>query len=491
VHELREERDQQGRVRRTKDACENSGVAGSARVLDFGIARAIRADRSRFDPGSIGALTQAYASREMLEGEPPDFRDDVYGLACVVYELLTGNHPFAGRSAVEACEQRMAVAPVRGLSAAQNAALVRGLAFYRAQRVATVEDFANPFGRQESEKPRRSAGLRPVWIALGAILAGAVLVSIWWLQQTKAPMAETASETADDRQEPATGTQQPLAHELGSTFVDCQGCPSMTVLPGGTFRMSSSREEPGRAPNEFSQRLVHFARPFAISRFPVTRREFRSFLEQSGRTPSAHCVDANAPQRRELSFKDPGFPQSDDHPAVCVSADDAIAYADWINRTAGKPLYRLPTEAEWEYAARAGARTAFPWGDTEEKACRYGDFADLALDRAQHAAARAPCADGYAYTAPVGSFAGNAWNLEDMVGNVRQWTMSCLPANTPHLSDEADAWNTCDNASLAVRGAGFATALGSAATRFAARTDMPRSSNAASNDVGFRLVRAL
>jgi formylglycine-generating enzyme required for sulfatase activity len=228
-----------------------------------------------------------------------------------------------------------------------------------------------------------------------------------------------------------------------------------------------------------------------MSRFPVTRRQFRSFLEQSGRTASARCVDADSPHRTGLSFKDPGFPQTDDHPAVCVSADDAVAYADWINRTVGKPVYRLPTEAEWEYAARAGARTAYPWGDTEENACRYGDFGDLAFNRAQHSAARASCTDGYTYTAPVGSFAGNTWNLEDMMGNVRQWTLSCLPTMALHLSDEADAWSICDNASAAVRGAGFATALGSGATRFSARTEMPRTSNATSNDVGVRLVRAL
>jgi TonB family protein len=115
-------------------------TGGRSRVLDFGIARALR-DRRHFDTDSLGAMTAAYASPEMLANKPPDFRDDVYGFACVVYELLTGNHPFAGHTAAEARSRRMVVAPVRALSSAQNALLRRGLAFNCADRIASVEEF--------------------------------------------------------------------------------------------------------------------------------------------------------------------------------------------------------------------------------------------------------------------------------------------------------------------------------------------------------------
>jgi TonB family protein len=115
-------------------------IGGRPRVLDFGIARALR-DRRHFDTDSLGAMTTTYASPEMLANKPPDFRDDVYGFACVVYELLTGNHPFAGHSAAEARSRRMVVAPVRALSSAQNALLRRGLAFNCEDRIATVEEF--------------------------------------------------------------------------------------------------------------------------------------------------------------------------------------------------------------------------------------------------------------------------------------------------------------------------------------------------------------
>jgi TonB family protein len=116
-------------------------TGGRPRVLDFGIARALRADRKHFDTDSLGALTAAYASCEMLDRKPPDFRDDVYGFACVVYELLTGKHPFGGCTAAEARSRKLMVAPVRALTQAQNAVLRRGLMFNCDDRIATIEEF--------------------------------------------------------------------------------------------------------------------------------------------------------------------------------------------------------------------------------------------------------------------------------------------------------------------------------------------------------------
>jgi TonB family protein len=120
-------------------------TGGRLRVLDFGIARALR-DRRFFDTDSLGGITAEYASCEMLAKRPPDFRDDVYAFACVVYELLTGNHPFAGRTAAEARAHRMLVAPVRALTQGQNAILRRGLAFNCEDRIATVEEFLTVCG---------------------------------------------------------------------------------------------------------------------------------------------------------------------------------------------------------------------------------------------------------------------------------------------------------------------------------------------------------
>lgn len=109
--------------------------------------------------------------------------------------------------------------------------------------------------------------------------------------------------------------------------------------------------------------------------------------------------------------------QGDDHPAVCVSWNDAQAYVAWLRKRTGKP-YRLPSEAEWEYAARARAATAYPWGDTASRAyANYG--AETCCSE------RADGADRWLYTSPVGSFPPNAFGLYDMVGNAWQWVQDC------------------------------------------------------------------
>ncbi|HEY8510269.1 MAG TPA: protein kinase, partial [Steroidobacteraceae bacterium] len=117
---------------------------GQAKVLDFGIARAIGGGgpgSTRFDAQSLGALTPGYASCEMLEGKPPDPRDDVYSFACVVYELLTGRHPFAQAPAVLARDSKLKVRPIEGLSRKRNAAIERALAFDRDKRTPSIERF--------------------------------------------------------------------------------------------------------------------------------------------------------------------------------------------------------------------------------------------------------------------------------------------------------------------------------------------------------------
>ncbi|HLZ98352.1 MAG TPA: serine/threonine-protein kinase, partial [Steroidobacteraceae bacterium] len=114
-------------------------IGGKAKLLDFGIARAARGRRNRANTAGLGALTPSYASCEMLEGRDPDARDDIYSLACVIYEMLSGRHPFNDRTAVEARTENRNPAPLESLSRSQNAALARALAFDREQRTASVE----------------------------------------------------------------------------------------------------------------------------------------------------------------------------------------------------------------------------------------------------------------------------------------------------------------------------------------------------------------
>ena len=123
----------------------------------------------------------------------------------------------------------------------------------------------------------------------------------------------------------------------------------------------------------------------------------------------------------------PGYAQDGNHPAVCVSWNDAQAYADWLSRTTGKS-YRLPSEAEYEYAARAGSSARFGFTDDPADLCRYANGADQSAKTAglPEDAPYMACSDGYPFTAPVGSLAANAFGLHDLIGNVWEWTADCF-----------------------------------------------------------------
>lgn len=153
-------------------------AGGRPKVLDFGIARAMRAGSGRkFDAGSLGALTELYASCEMLAYEPADPRDDVYAYACVVYELLSGRHVFGGKSAAEARDSKLKMQPLDLLSKTQNRALARALAFAREERTGSIEEVIEGLRPQEAQR-RTSAVILGV-VALCAVLAGGG----WWASQ--------------------------------------------------------------------------------------------------------------------------------------------------------------------------------------------------------------------------------------------------------------------------------------------------------------------
>lgn len=146
-------------------------AGGRAKVLDFGIARAVRGNRGkRFDAADLGAMTPAYASCEMLQNEPPDNRDDIYALGCVIYELLSGTHPFARKTALEARERKFAYRPIPALSRAQNRVLARTLAFDRYKRTASVEAALLGLQRGVRSKAKRTGWMTAA--ALAVILVG-------------------------------------------------------------------------------------------------------------------------------------------------------------------------------------------------------------------------------------------------------------------------------------------------------------------------------
>ena len=249
--------------------------------------------------------------------------------------------------------------------------------------------------------------------------------------------AATVSVLVFDGAAPTAAFQRhsPTSIAAGAVFRDCKGCPDMVVVPPGTFTIGSPPDEPGRYDSESPQREIRIERAFAIGRYEVTRRQYAAFLRATHHPVSGNCVTDRRHQGTwapdaATNFYDPGFPQTGDHPAVCVSWNDAKAYIAWLNdRTGGG--YRLPTEAEWEYAARAGSTTAYPWGASIHDGCTHMNGYDLTILAKKgnlyksEAVPYADCSDGHVNTAPVGSYTPNAFGLYDMIGNLEEWVEDC------------------------------------------------------------------
>ena len=193
---------------------------------------------------------------------------------------------------------------------------------------------------------------------------------------------------------------------------------------------------------------VRITKPFYLGTYHVTRGQFRQFVKDSGYKtdaekgdhPGAIAWDSEKGKGRfskDYSWRNAGFEQTDDHPVVNVSWNDAVAFCEWLSKKEAK-TYRLPTEAEWEYACRAGTTTRYYSGDDPETLAKVANVADARLK------AKLPgwrggikASDGYVFTAPVGQFKPNAFGLYDMHGNAWQWCADRyglygdLPADDP------------------------------------------------------------
>lgn len=202
----------------------------------------------------------------------------------------------------------------------------------------------------------------------------------------------------------------------------------MVKIRGGRFLMGSPANESGRDSDE-RQHEVQVA-DFAIGKYEVTVGQFKQFVTAAGYQTDAEkgggCFTWTGSEWKleaGTDWKTPGFPQTDAQPVVCVSWNDAVAYAAWLSGQPGHP-YRLPTEAEWEYAARAGTTTARYWGDDPGKGCDFANGADQTAKEQFSSWTVMDCRDGYVYPAPVGHFQPNRLGLYDMLGNVWEWTCS-------------------------------------------------------------------
>ena len=257
-------------------------------------------------------------------------------------------------------------------------------------------------------------------------------------------------------------TARPNLTAPGSVFKDCSDCPEMVVIPAGRFVMGAApgEEESEKLPENFRNRSqpqhgVDVA-GFSAGKFEVTRGQYRAFVEATGRSSAGGCyvwTGSKFELDQAKDWRNPGYAQEDPHPVACVSWEDAKAYVVWLSGRTGKG-YRLLTEAEWEYAARAGTTTRRFWGDDGDQSCAYANGGDQTtkaqVPRLNNLTAN--CNDRYAYTAPVGSYRANAFGLYDMLGNVWEWTEDCWNENYNSAPTDGSAWTRGDCSWRVVRG---------------------------------------
>src|SRR5512139_4007265 len=220
----------------------------------------------------------------------------------------------------------------------------------------------------------------------------------------------------------------------GTHIQECRNCPELVVLAAGAFMMGSPENEPERDADE-PQHRVTISKSFAIATRAVTWNQWEACVRDNWCEGEAIdiALRTNPDGTRIKDYRDHG---RGNRPAVGMSWYDAQRFVGWLNwKTGHDDAYRLPSEAEWEYAARAGTATAFPWGDTIDY--NRGNFGMRGHgDRGPYTEGRDVYGDE---TAPVGSFPPNAWGLHDMHGNVFEWTQDCYEPDMKHAPVDGSA----------------------------------------------------
>ncbi len=266
-------------------------------------------------------------------------------------------------------------------------------------------------------------------------------------QRAQREAQERARREAEARaRRQAEAERQRRQMEPGRRFRDCDACPEMVVVPAGSFMMGSPPGEEPRYEDEGPRHRVTIAQPFAVGVHEVTRGEFARFVRQTGRSMGNACRIWNKvgwENRSGLNWHNPGYAQTDRHPVVCVSWEDARTYAVWLSRQTGKH-YRLLSESEWEYAARGGTRTAWYWGESESDQCRHANGA--------HVSWRVSCNDGHVRTSPVGAYTKNGFGLYDVLGNVQEFVQDCWNDNYEGAPGNGSAWERGDCSRRMTRG---------------------------------------
>ncbi|HEY7313356.1 MAG TPA: bifunctional serine/threonine-protein kinase/formylglycine-generating enzyme family protein [Gemmataceae bacterium] len=407
---------------------------GTIKILDLGLARLLDEESSERTVlkltrlGVVMGTLDYLAPEQALNSHRADIRSDLYSLGCTFYFLLTGRVPFPveepmAKLLAHSCDKPDPVEQVRPDVPANVAAIVRKLMGRHpedryqtpaelvqalatptpsptaiatpppAQPVAPLAApaVAPPLAVPVAQRRRtRSARRGKIWLAAAAVILAPLLIGllVHFLRGDKPPAP--AGGPVDSRRRAADGSK--ITNSLKMELI--------RINPGKFF-MGAPTKEPTHRPDETPEREVTITRPFYLGANLVTVGNFNEFVEKTDYKTEAEQDNDTRPGRY---WRKPGWPQTDKHPVACLSWNDAQAFCEWLTKKE-KRTYRLPTEAEWEYACRAESNAAYSFGSDPKKLDDYAWHRGNSGGRAH----------------PVGERRPNRWGLHDMHGNLLQW----------------------------------------------------------------------
>ena len=464
-------------------------------------------------PNAEAEVTQLEASLKILEKVRP-----MLAKAAGLLQQGRADQPAGGSALdlyreVQTLDPQNAVAE-QGIFQVQRAVLDRALAavaqndFAGADRELAKAQAIRPGSQQMIDVHKRVDDMREqrangvLAQAHSALDAGNVGLATKLAAQVRAIDPSLAALAAFDEQ--LTNARLYASYKPGQAFtdryVDLPGkTPAMVVIPTGSFQMGAPANEEDHTDAETPQHTVTISKGFAMARTAVTVGEFREFVRASGYVPdSIRLGGASVYDERSGALRDDsdatwqddyaGRKADDKLPVVNVSWNDAKAYADWLGQRTGK-VYRLPSEAEFEYALRGGTRTRYWWGDdvpTRQVENLTGS-GDRSRSGRRWSHAFRNYRDGYWGPAPVMSFAANPFGLYDINGNVSEWTQDCWHDNYVRAPNDGSAWINPGCRSHVVRGGSWGSSPDQVDSAYRQGAD----GELRSGRVGFRVVREL
>jgi len=288
------------------------------------------------------------------------------------------------------------------------------------------------------------------------------------LELLKKELAKLENSEAHGKQQ--TQQDAETGYKIGSSFKDCDDCPELAVIPNGSFRIGSPKGEDLRDNDEGPRKTINFEKPFAIGRFEVTHGEFKEFMKDTGRKPRHNC------------WNQPGFIQTDNQPIICVSWSEAQEYISWLSKKTGLK-FRLPSESEWEYSARAGTSTMFGFGSQiTPQTANYETWFEKKFSGAKRQSSVV-----FISPAPVNVLQANNFGLFHMHGNATEFVADCYTDSYENIPLNGSAYQENDCKRAISRGGGWRDkpwSLRSASRRVRGLWE-------ASRQTGFRVARDL